>query len=103
MHRLARLVGAMYSVYRSKHALSAGENWKFGGPAVEHLGGRKTVNYRGPNSPRWRCISSGTPPCASLRSAACVVPAVRAWVSALARVPSNKVAQLPSHRRLACA
>ncbi len=31
MHRLARLVGAMYSVYRSKHALSAGKNREFGG------------------------------------------------------------------------
>lgn len=61
MHRLARLVGAMYSVYRSKHALSAGKNREFGGAAVEHQGGRKTVNYRGPNSPRLLWIGLGAP------------------------------------------
>lgn len=61
MHRLARLVGAMYSVYRSKHALSAGKNREFGGAAVEHQGGRKTVNYRGPNSPRLLWITQGAP------------------------------------------
>lgn len=31
MRRLTRLEGAMYSVYRSKHALSAGKNSEFGG------------------------------------------------------------------------
>ena len=54
----------MYSVYRSKHALSAEKNREFGGAAVEHQGGRKTVNYRGPNSrPRFLWIAAGAPHC----------------------------------------
>jgi len=36
-------------------------NAVFCGPVVEHHRGRKTVFYRGPNSPRWTVDNSGAP------------------------------------------